>query len=204
MEVLLIHGLGRSPLSMLGLARHLQRSGYSTELFGYFAATESYDRIALRLRERIRSMARQGAYAIVAHSLGGLLTRSALTAEALPSPAHAVFLGTPHQSSRMAAMAWQWWPFRWFARDCGWKLARIDWRSSLSMPTFDYTIVAGTLGFNGLWSPFGDEPNDGIVAVGETSIGDRDRLIQVPVFHTFMMNHPLVQQTILEALDSAR
>jgi hypothetical protein len=33
MHVLLVHGLGRSPLSMYGLARFLRRQGHSCQLF---------------------------------------------------------------------------------------------------------------------------------------------------------------------------
>ncbi|MGK7954375.1 MAG: hypothetical protein AB4063_03790 [Crocosphaera sp.] len=34
----------------------------------------------------------------------------------------------------------------------------------------------------------GNELNDGIVAVSETLLSDFDNIIQLPVWHTFMMN----------------
>ena len=49
MRVLLVHGLGRTPVSLHGLARALKRANHSTRLFGYYAFAEHYDRIRLRL-----------------------------------------------------------------------------------------------------------------------------------------------------------
>jgi hypothetical protein len=66
-----------------------------------------------------------------------------------------------------------------------------------------YTIVAGTAGPRGRWSPFGDEPNDGIVAVSETPILDEDPVVRLPVTHTFMMNNAEVQAVIRRALRPA-
>ena len=57
-----------------------------------------------------------------------------------------------------------------------------------------YTIVAGTGGPRGPWSPFGDEFNDGIVALSETRLSLEEPIVQLPVEHTFMMNDPTVQK----------
>jgi hypothetical protein len=60
--------------------------------------------------------------------------------------------------------------------------------------------VAGTNGPTGILSPFGEDLNDGIVALKETYMTEGDQVIQVPVWHTFMMNHPQVQRIVLETL----
>ena len=72
---------------------------------------------------------------------------------------------------------------------------------TISLPKIEspYTIVAGTGGLRGFWSPFGDELNDGIVALNETRLSHQDQIIQLPVFHTFMMNDPIVQKTVKNA-----
>jgi hypothetical protein len=62
MKVLLIHGLSRTPLSLLGLEWHLQQIGCATEQFGYIAFAETFDRIVDRIQLRLQSIARQGAY----------------------------------------------------------------------------------------------------------------------------------------------
>ncbi|MBF2077237.1 MAG: alpha/beta hydrolase [Synechococcales cyanobacterium T60_A2020_003] len=202
MNVLLIHGLGRTPLSLMGLEGHLRRTGWKTELFGYAAFAESYDQIAHRLHQRFQSLAEEGTYAVVAHSLGGLLTRSALAIASIPTPHHIVMLGTPNQSPRLARHAWKVPFFQWFSRDCGANLANPDFFADLPHPLSPYTIIAGTSGPRGAWSPFGHEVNDGIVALDETRITEGDRPIQLPVNHTFMMYSPVVQETVVQAIQT--
>ena len=200
MYVVLIHGLGRTPLSMWGLARVLRAEGYATELFGYAAFAESYDRIVERLQVRLRGVAARGDYAIVAHSMGGLVARSGLADRSLLPPQHVVMLGTPNQSPRMARWAWRWFPFRWFARDCGARMADLAWYESLPDPHFPYTVVAGTRGVPAWLGPFGEEVNDGLVALAEAKVGAGDRLVEVPCFHTFLIEHPRARAAVLEAL----
>ncbi len=203
MKILLIHGLSRTPLSLLGLEWHLQQTGWATEQFSYLAVAETFDRIVERLRVRLRALASQGSYGLVAHSLGGLLTRAALGLSSIELPKHIVMLGTPNQPPRLASHAWHLPPFRWWTGQCGLNLTSSDFFASL--PGFDspYTIVAGTGGLRGFWSPFGDEPNDGIVALSETRLSNRDRLVQLPVMHTFMMNNSSVQRMVVQALGYA-
>lgn len=201
MKILLIHGLSRTSLSLLRLEWSLKKEGWATEQFNYLAVTETFDQIVDRLRVRLQVLASQsqGAYGIVAHSLGGLLVRVALGSGCLVMPRHIVMLGTPNQLPRLALHAWKIPPFRWWTGQCGLNLTQAEFFTSLPKLESSYTIVAGTAGWRGLLSPFGDELNDGIVAVKETKIDDRDRLIQLPVLHTFMMNDSIVQQTVTQA-----
>src|SRR6266545_2243859 len=94
MRVLLLHGLGRTPLSLARLGRELRRAGHVPELVGYVAAVERFAVIRARVRRRLEHAARRGEpYAAVGHSLGGLLVRAALTEWPadlpLPAPGHA-------------------------------------------------------------------------------------------------------------------
>lgn len=203
MKILLIHGLSRTPLSLIGLEQSLQQTGLATEQFSYFAFTESFDRIVERLRIRLQALANQGDYGIVAHSLGGLLTRVALGLDAIKLPRHIVMLGTPNQLPRLAPYAWQLLPpFRWWTGQCGYNLTDSNFFASLPQIKSPYTIVAGTGGHRGIFSPFGDELNDGIVALSETRLSDRDRLVQLPVLHTFMMNDLRVKETIKQSFNN--
>jgi hypothetical protein len=200
MKILLIHGLSRTPLSLLGLEWYLQQTGWPTEQFSYMAVSETFDRIVQRLRVRLQSLASQGSYGIVAHSLGGLVVRAALGLSSMECPQHIVMLGTPNQPPRLAPHAWQLPPFRWWTGQCGLNLTSSDFFASLPSIESTYTIVAGTGGPRGFWSPFGDELNDGIVALSETRLSPGDRIVQIPVMHTFMMNDSCVQKTVVQAL----
>ena len=200
MNILLIHGLGRSPLSMLSLSVHLKQSGYQPQWFGYAAFAESYDRIVDRLTARLGELSTQGPYAIVAHSLGGILTRSALGGPEMVQPQHVVMLGTPNQPPRLAQMVWPFLPFQWFSGTCGANLASSTFYAQLPHLQSSYTIIAGTSGPRGPWSPFGMEINDGLVALSETSLSQTDQRIECPGIHGWMMNQPAVQATIVQVL----
>jgi len=201
MRVLLVHGLGRTPLSMTFLARRLRGAGHAPDTFGYAAAVSSYHGIRRRLIERIARADTDGSpWVAVGHSLGGLLLRDAIAAEAPARLAHLIMLATPNQLPRLAPLAGRVAPFRWFTGECGTRLASEEYFRALPKPTVPHTIIAGTRGLTGRWSPFGDEPNDGIVALHETML-ESDAPPQVfPVAHTFIMNDLRVQATILEIL----
>lgn len=203
MQVVLIHGLGRSPLSLFSLERRLQHADYKTQTFGYAAVAESYDQIVNRFCDCLKTIANRGPYSIVAHSLGGVLTRSALSSlEKLPE--QVVMMGTPNQPPRLAAIAWNIPLFRWFTGQCGAHLNSPEFYNCLPNPSSPYTIIAGTAGPTGPFSPFGINVNDGIVALQETYITPQDQILKFPVFHTFMMNDFRVQRTVLQAIGPKR
>jgi hypothetical protein len=78
LHVLLVHGMGRTPLSLFRLARHLRRAGHRPEVVGYVAAVERFPVIRDSIRRRLELAARSGRpYA------------------ALPLPRHLIMLGTP-------------------------------------------------------------------------------------------------------------
>ena len=199
--MLLVHGLGRTPLSLLLLARRLRREGYRTESFGYYAFAESHQRIVDRLARRLRSLVSEGApVGLVGHSLGGLLLRQALAGVPELPVRGLVLLGTPNQPPRLAQRVKHWRSFRLLARSCGEFLATPEAFASLPQPTCPCLVIAGTSGWQGRWTPFEGAANDGFVAVDETRIHPDASPVELPVAHTFMMNDRAVQDAILELL----
>jgi Thioesterase domain len=204
MNLLLVHGLWRTPLSLLMLVRRLRGWGYRPEQFGYAAVAQGYDAIVARLTQRLERLAGAGPYAVIGHSLGGVLLRSALSGLAGPQPEHLIMLGTPNRPPRLARVLGVRWVYRRITGECGVNLSSPQFYASLPLPRVPYTIVAGTAGPRGRWSPFGDEPNDGIVAVSETLICYDDPLVVLPVTHTFMVNNARVHEAIRQALTTSR
>lgn len=203
MRVLLVHGLGRTPASLWSLARALRREGHEPELVGYMAAVERFDAIRARVRRRLEAAAsRTAPYAAVGHSLGGLLLRSALAdwPDTLPLPRRVVMLGTPSSPPRLARRLHRFWPYRVALGETGQLLARPAFFADLPPLPVPGTLVAGVRGLAGRWSPFGDEPNDGIVARSETVLQEGVPVIEVPAAHTFLMNHPAVRRLVTDAL----
>lgn len=199
MKVLLIHGLGRSPLSVFGLSQYLQQAGYRTELFGYSSRVESYVQIIERLQDRLWEM-EPARYGIVAHSLGAVLVRSAIPPHSAFNPDPIILLGPPNQSPRIAQMAQRFSPLSPLAGECFQNLADPSFFQQLPKLDVPHTIIAGTNGPRGTWSIFGNEVNDGVLTLNEMQLDDCSRSVILPVNHIQMLNHPLVQQTILQIL----
>lgn len=203
MQVLLVHGLARTPLSLLGLARDLRRAGHRTELVAYSGALESFPRIIARVRHRLGLAAERGdPYAVVGHSLGGLIVRAALDPWPAdrPLPRHVVMLGTPSRVPRLARRFHRWWPYRLVNGECGQLLAEPGFFARLPRPAVPTTVIAGTKSWPRALSPFGGAPNDGVVAVDETRPDSGAAVIELPASHTFMMNNRQVRATVRELL----
>ena len=202
-KLLLVHGLWRTPLSLYPLVRRLRRWGYHTEQFGYAAVAQAYDGIIARLVKRLELLAAAGPYVVIGHSLGSILLRSALARIDGPAPLHLVMLGPPNQPARLAHMLGHRWLYRRLMGECGLNLANPAFYARLPVPQVPYTIVAGTSGPQGRWSPFAGEPNDMIVTVSETRIVDDDPVVALPVSHTFMMKNAAVHDVIRQVLAGA-
>jgi pimeloyl-ACP methyl ester carboxylesterase len=201
MRVLLVHGLARTPLSLARLSRAIERAGHAPRTFGYIAFAESYDDIRTRLVAELSALAADPQpVGLVGHSLGGLLLRHALADVPSLNVHRLIMLGTPNQSPRMARLAVRWGLWRIWSRSCGELLASPDAYANIPAPRVPYTVIAGTAGWPSPKSPFGDEPNDGFVAVTETRIKDDDQPERFPVLHTFMMNDEAVQGRIVGLL----
>lgn len=204
MQVLLVHGMGRTTWSMMRLQSWLRRTGHEVTSVGYLAAIDSVSGIVERVRRGFQQVAARGPYIVIGHSLGGLLARMALSQgpDPLASPVHVIMLGTPNQPPRLARRLRSFWLYRLINGESGQLLAQNDAFTALPPLDSPYTIVAGTAGPRGRWSPFGTEANDGLVAVTETLISPADQPVTLPVRHTFMMNDPRVRRVIGKILES--
>lgn len=192
--------MARTPLSLAGLARTLRRLGHEPISTGYVAALESFATVRDRVRAHLDRIGRP--FACIGHSLGGLLLRSAL-GDAQHPPRHLIFLGTPQRSPLLARKYRHLWPYRIVNGEMGQLLADDRFFAELPAVRVSRTIVAGTAGRTGRWSPFGDAPNDGIVSVAETVLEPDDRPVLVDAHHTFLMNDPEVRSVIAHVLAGA-
>lgn len=189
--------MARTPLSLARLARAVRRLGHEPVSTGYVAALESFATVRTRVRTRLASLT--SPYACIGHSLGGLLLRAAL-GEVDRQPAHIVFIGTPQRSPVLARRYRRLWPYRIVNGEMGQLLADEAFFARLPPVRSPHTVVAGTGGRTGKWSPFGDEPNDGIVAVTETLLANSAPPVLVRAHHSFLMNHRDVRAAIARAL----
>lgn len=197
MQVLLVHGMGRSPLSMASLALGLRADGMRPRFFGYLSAVESVERMVARLVQRMTAISDEP-YVVVGHSLGGVLLRMAI--ERLPEgtrpPERLVLVGSPTGAARLAQQFGSWAPYRLLYGEAGQMLGNAERMAAIPSPRVPCTVVVGTRGFPEGVSPFGQEPNDGIVAVTEVIPGEGAETVRLPRGHTFLMNAEEVREII--------
>ena len=206
MRVFLIHGMGRTPISMWWLSRRLRSAGHLPELFGYWVTRDDLETIAeaflarvTRVLEEDRSHGRGGEYAIVGHSLGNIITRM-ISAELPAGFSRFMMLAPPNHSPVIARVLRKNLLFRLITRDAGQKLADDGFYDRLPVANVPSLVIAGTRGPRASWLPFAGERNDSIVGVEEARL-DGVPMIEIPAVHTFLMNRGDVFSLLQEFLD---
>jgi hypothetical protein len=191
--------MGRTPLSMRWLAKRLQHFGMTTRLFGYFAGVERWDACRTRLVRRISAeIPLDAPYILIGHSLGTVLMRGALPE--LSRPPLACFLIAPPTVACMLARKFA--PHCWYSAlngDMGQRLADPAFMAALPIPEMPTRIYTGTRGIRGRFSPFGDEPNDGILKTSETQLAGI-AVREIHATHTFIMRSEEIARDIVNAV----
>jgi pimeloyl-ACP methyl ester carboxylesterase len=200
MDVVLLHGMGRTPLSMLRLSRRLRRAGHHPILFGYSPTFETLQGATARLARLIERRIDSTHYALVGHSLGTVLIRSALGQLHNRAPSACVFLAPPMLACRAARFFSRFWPYQWLMGEMGQLLAQDAFMQHLPMPTVPTRIYAGVSGPRASWLPFGMEPNDGILSLSEATGSMAAQAVEVTALHTFIMNSTQVGEDMIRFL----
>lgn len=196
-NVLLLHGLGRTGLSMQMLGAALRRAGYRT-LAPSYGLNRTMPAILAWLAPRLDAFT-QGQDAplhIITHSLGGLVARALITANRPETLGRVVMLAPPNAGSGLADLVADLGLDTMIFGGVGAHLgtrrpASIE--AELGTVDYDLGIIAGNRAFDaGLAGRFLGGPHDGKVSVEATKLpGMRDHLV-LPVQHTLMPHHPRV------------
>lgn len=202
MNVLFVHGMGRTNLSWLPTLARFKAQGLRCRTFGYNVTVQDFPSIVRRLVKVLLRISTQGEYVVVGHSLGGVLLRAALAE--LPTgtrrPKMLFLLGSPVLPSRLAMRLGSIALFRIVTRDSGRTLGSVQRMQSIAKPEVPSVAIIGTRGLRGRLSPFGQEDNDGVVAVNETTAEWLDEIIRIPVVHTLLPSNREAAQIMLERI----
>ena len=202
MQVLFVHGMGRSPLSGWPMLRQLRRAGLQTHTFGYAVSRQDFAAIRLRLVARIQALAAHGDYVLVGHSLGGVLIRAALNALPPPvaRPQRIFLLGSPQRPARLAHRLRGNPLYRLLTQDCGRLLGSKERMVAIGAVDVPTTSIVGVSGPTRRFAPFPGEPNDGVVSLAEVSADWVTDQVQVAALHTFLPMDRGVARIILQRL----
>ena len=202
MDLVLVHGMGRTPLSMLRLRRRLRRAGHNPILFGYSPTFETLAGATARLVNLIERQVNPASYALLGHSLGTVLIRNALAQLDNQAPAACFFLAPPMQACKAARFFSRFRLYRLMTGEMGVRLADEPFMRQLPMPAGLTRIYAGVSGPRASWLPFGMAVNDGILSLAEATGACEVLVHPVPSLHTFIMNSRQVVDDLVATLET--
>lgn len=202
MQVLFVHGMGRSPLSGWPLLRRLRRAGLQTHTFGHWVSRHSFAAIVAQLGQRLAQIAGHGEYVLVGHSLGGVLLREALRTapSSLAAPQRLFLLGSPVQVSSIASRLADNPLYQLFTGDCGRMLGSAERMAAIGPAVVPVTAIVGVKGWSLLSGLLPPEPHDGIVTLAEACAPWLDDVVQLPVPHMVLPSDARVTRVILDRL----
>jgi len=211
--VLLFHGLGRTGLSMLPMARALRRAGFEPVVVDYPSRKHAIGPLVDQVvGPRVDGLLADGAARVhfVTHSLGGVLVRAFAAARAdagapLPEGSRAVMLAPPHAGSEVADALAHRQPFRMIIGPALPELRTDGVPADLGpMRGIEAGVIAGSRAVP-LFGRFFGGPNDGLVSVASAHApeGLADEAV-VPIAHTFPMMTPSVIRLSIRFLRTGR
>lgn len=208
--VVLLHGLGRSALSMKYIERSLNKEGYVVVNKSYPSRSASVEELAApALDSALGECPEHANIFVVTHSMGGILLRQYLSEQAIPNLQRVVMLAPPNQGNELAAIfsAWSigsWEVGQWFAGPALAELSNAASNShSANLPhqlgavKFELGVIAGSRSYNPVFSRWLPGRDDGKVTVVSTRVDGMSAHIVMQNSHTFMMwDAEVIEQTV--------
>ncbi len=205
--VLLIHGISRSSKSMAAFREPLTKAGFQVFPFDYPSTRVDITESAEYLRQVIESLDGIESLHIVAHSMGGLVTRAYLAKPADPRLKRLVMLGTPNSGADMADLLRDKanFLFKPLLGPAGQQLITDPngLIGQLPIPKCEFAIIAGGRGGNG-FNPLIPGDDDGTVSVASTRLAGATDFLQVNSLHTLLMKSDEAINSTVRFLESGR
>ena len=184
--VVLLHGLGRSHLSMTALQFALENEGYEVWNEGYASRSATVEELAPVVGEAIDDCRARGARRVhfVTHSMGGILVRAYFRGRQVPDAGRVVMLAPPNRGSAVVDANRERWWFRMATGPAGQQLgtAADSLPNTLPPVPIEVGVIAGRY--------------DGKVSVRSTRLAEMKEHLVVDSAHTFLMNTPAVLRQV--------
>jgi triacylglycerol lipase len=198
--VVLLHGMGRSHISMLRLEWELERQGYHVLNVSYPSRTQPLEALAAEwLPRQLAKIAPESRVHFVTHSMGGILVRlwrreCVDGKNAQVRLGRVVMLAPPNAGSEIPDRFAAFPPFHWFTGINGRRLGTGAEALPRTLGPWDPAgsgegtlgIIAGGWSLPILLASYVPRPNDGKVSVASTHLrGERDHVV-LPFSHTWL------------------
>lgn len=200
--VVLVHGLGRSPSSMLILSQRLKWAGYQATIAEYPSRTAPFAEQMATLGETVRQCCSEASRVhFVGHSLGALVIRGYLAEQRPDSLGRVVLLAPPNQGSLFV----DWLNEMQLGSDMLGPVGRAlgtdatDLPATLPLPDYEVGIIAGNRSTQPIGPPAIPGPDDGIVSIEQARIGDVPMLV-LPRSHAFIANSRHTANAVIQFL----
>jgi pimeloyl-ACP methyl ester carboxylesterase len=193
--VVLLHGLGRTHLSMRKMASAAEAAGYVTVNVDYSSRAKRIEALAAEAVPQGLQRCREAGAApvhFVTHSMGGIVVRYFLEKHAVPVLGRVVMLSPPNQGSEAADSLLEDKAYRWINGPAGQQLGTGPDGIAARLGPVDYPvgIIAGNEhSFFDAWlSRRIPGENDGKVSVERAKVAGMSDFLVLAAAHSFIMN----------------
>ena len=204
--VVLLHGILRSSKCMSTVAAAAREAGYETFQFNYPSTQVSIPEAAEYLDKSIQSLEGIEEIYIVAHSMGGLVTRAYFAEHQDPRIKRVVFMGTPNRGAELADLLYRNFLLRVASGPGGRQLVtdREGLIPSLPAPPCEFAVIAGARGNAAGWNPLIPGDDDGTVTVDSTRLVGAADFSTVATTHTLMLGNSQAIDLAIRFLNEGR
>ena len=208
--VVLLHGIGSTSASMRPLRRALEADGFAVLNLDYRSRSRPLAALAEAIHGPIARFAETmpGATHVVAHSMGGLLTRAYLARRRPERLGRVVMLGTPNGGSEMADRLRDQALYRLVFGPAGQQLVTAqdaELRATLGSVDYPLGVLAGDRPISPVFAALLlPSPNDGKVSVASTRVAGMADHRVIHTSHTRLIAHPEAIGAVRRFLSAGR
>ena len=208
-HIVLLHGIGRTKITMAPLAGYLSWTGYNVINVDYASRKKPIEELVEDIHKVLeqRHLDPSRKINFVGYSLGGLVIRAYLSKYRPPNLGSVVMIGTPNQGSEVADFLKDYSVYKKYFGPAGQQLStdQQEIKGLLGVIDYDVGVIAGRLSIDPISSLLIiPGSNDGKVSVERTKVNNMKDHIVLNTTHTFMINNPGVMKQVRHFIEHGR